>query len=52
MLINGESGTGKELIARVIHRANNPNGPFTPANCASIPGNLIESATNKEKYYV
>jgi DNA-binding NtrC family response regulator len=44
ILILGESGTGKELIARAIH-ANSPRAaqPFMPVDCASLPGNLLES---------
>lgn len=44
MLLLGESGTGKELMARAVH-AESPrrNGPFIAVNCASIPGELLES---------
>jgi len=44
VLIIGESGTGKELVARGIHYSSELAGhSFVPVNCASLPGNLIES---------
>ena len=44
MLLLGDSGTGKELMARAVH-AESPrrDGPFVAVNCASIPGELMES---------
>ncbi len=42
--ILGETGTGKELIARAVHDASaRAKGAFVTVNCASIPGELIES---------
>jgi transcriptional regulator with PAS, ATPase and Fis domain len=42
--IQGESGTGKEVVARMIHQySDRKTKPFVAVNCASIPGNLMES---------
>jgi two-component system NtrC family response regulator len=45
ILITGESGVGKELVARALHydgpRAE--KGSFVVLNCASVPGDLLES---------
>ena len=44
VLISGESGTGKELVARAIHAASNRrSAAMITLNCATIPGDLIES---------
>jgi two-component system, NtrC family, nitrogen regulation response regulator NtrX len=42
--ILGETGTGKELIARAVHDGSSRSrGTFVTLNCASVPGELIES---------
>lgn len=44
VLITGESGVGKEVVAREIYKNSlRKNGPYIKVNCASIPGNLLES---------
>jgi len=43
IMVQGETGTGKELIARAMHRAVRPEGPFVALNCAAIPETLIEA---------
>jgi two-component system, NtrC family, nitrogen regulation response regulator NtrX len=44
VMITGENGTGKELVARSLHdNSNRSKMPFIEVNCASIPGELIES---------
>jgi DNA-binding NtrC family response regulator/pSer/pThr/pTyr-binding forkhead associated (FHA) protein len=44
VLIHGETGAGKEVVAEAVHRASGrKDKPFIRLNCASIPGNLLES---------
>jgi two-component system NtrC family response regulator len=42
-LLSGESGTGKEMFAMTIHDMSMRKGNFVAINCASIPGELLES---------
>jgi transcriptional regulator with GAF, ATPase, and Fis domain len=44
VLLCGETGTGKGVLARAIHAASDRRrGPFVHADCAALPGGLIES---------
>jgi transcriptional regulator with GAF, ATPase, and Fis domain len=44
VLIQGESGVGKEVVAKTLHVASNRRRrPFVKINCASLPGELLES---------
>lgn len=44
ILLYGESGTGKEMFAQAIHNSSGrKEGPFIAINCATLPGNLLES---------
>ena len=44
VLVQGESGVGKEVVAKTIHFASNRRRrPFVKINCASLPGELLES---------
>ena len=44
ILLQGESGTGKEMVAKAIHHVSGRRDrPFLKVNCASLPGDLLES---------
>ncbi len=43
VIIEGETGVGKDLLARLIHKKSNPNGPFVSIDVNTISTNLIES---------
>jgi DNA-binding NtrC family response regulator len=43
VLVSGESGTGKELVARMLHRVSQRQGPFVDVGCASLSEGLLES---------
>ena len=44
ILLQGESGTGKEMVAQAIHYiSDRRDKPFLKVNCASLPGDLLES---------
>src|SRR5260370_12547238 len=44
VFVCGESGVGKEVGARMIHlRSKRRNQAFIKANCAALPGELLES---------
>jgi len=44
ILLQGESGTGKELVASAIHHISDRRDKlFLKINCASLPGELLES---------
>ncbi len=41
--LEGPSGSGKEALARALHVASRPAGPFVVFDCAGVNPNLIES---------
>ena len=44
ILLQGESGTGKEMVAKAVHHiSQRRDKPFLKVNCASLPGDLLES---------
>jgi transcriptional regulator with GAF, ATPase, and Fis domain len=44
VLLQGESGVGKEVVAKTLHFASSRRRrPFVKVNCASLPGELLES---------
>ncbi len=44
VLLTGESGTGKTWVARYIHAVSSRRDQvFVPVDCASVPGDLMES---------
>jgi DNA-binding NtrC family response regulator len=44
VLVTGETGVGKELTARaLLQHSSRKEAPFMVVNCASLPGELVES---------
>ena len=43
VLVTGESGSGKDTVARAIHVATNPAGPFVYLSPSALPESLLEA---------
>ena len=41
VLLTGESGVGKELLAKAVHLASNPGGPWVTVNAAGLDDNAF-----------
>ena len=41
VLLTGESGVGKELLAKAVHLASNPDGPWVTVNVAGLDDNAF-----------
>ena len=43
VLIEGEAGTGRKMIARLLHEQSGRQGPFIPADCKTIAGDIPDT---------